>query len=243
MAASARKLLDLGEKAKARALVAEYLGAGKVDPGQRVFFAYEMARLDPATSLGIAREVAASDRQDANRILWNVAIAVAEDNPAEAERVLRLVPRQESQTWMHPAIAWKLARSDPARARRLVDESQRYDDSPQTYLYLACGLKERDPAAAEAAFWKGIKEIDRLLDEKPRSLPMGIRGGPAVLLPLAEQIDPTLVPEIFWRRAGRADHPSTLRARLATNRSAVLPDFSAGTTARLSVPCSRPSAT
>ena len=158
-------------------------------------------------ALGIARDLAASDRQDANQILWNVAIAVADDNPAEAGPRAAIGPapgRPELDASGHRLEAGP---KRPCAARRLVDESQRYDDSPQTYLYLACGLKERDPAAAKAAFWKGIKEIDRLLDEKPMSLAMGIGGGPAVLLPLAEQIDPTLVPEVFWRAALAARPP------------------------------------
>ena len=125
---------------------------------------------------------------------------------------------------MLPAIAWKVALSDPARARRLADESQRYDDSPHTYLYLACGLKGRDPAAAEAAFWEGIKGIDRLLEKGSQYLAMKIEGGPAALMPLVEQIDPSLVPEIFWRAlAARppVDSPRALDDR-SLRRLAVL---------------------
>ena len=72
-------------------------------------------------------------------------------------------------------------------------------DSPQAYLYLAYGLKGRDPAAADEAFWKGIQGIDRLQEEGAEYLDKHIPGGPAALLPLVEQIDPTLVPEVFWR--------------------------------------------
>ena len=122
-------------------------------------------------------DLAASIRADANKILWNVAIGLAAENPAEAERVLRLVPTEKGQSWLPPAIAWKMAMSDPARARRLVEESQRYYDSPQSYLYLACGLKGHDPAAAEEAFWKGIQGIDRLLEEGSEYLAMQIGGG------------------------------------------------------------------
>ena len=146
-----------------------------------------------------------------------MAIGLAEDNPAEAERVLRLVPQEEGQSWMLPALAWKLAKSDPARARRLADESQRYDDSPQTYLYLACGLKGRDPAAADAAFWKGIKGIDRLLEEGTQQIARKIRGGPAALMPLVEQIDPTLVREVFWRSL--ATRPALDPPRSLSDRS------------------------
>ena len=81
----ASRLYDLGEKEKAKALVAECLGAGKVAPQYRVLLGCDLARVAPAAALDIARELAASDRQDANGILWNVATGLAEDNPAEAE--------------------------------------------------------------------------------------------------------------------------------------------------------------
>ncbi len=103
---------------------------------------------------------------------------------------------------MLPTIAWRMAVRDPARARRLADESQRYDDSPQTCLYLACGLKKRDPAAAEAAFWKGIGRIEEGTDYLNLTMQYWgrvVSSGPGELLPVVEQIDPTLVPEVFWR--------------------------------------------
>ena len=197
--AVALRLLDLGEKETVKALVAEYVGVGKVLPQQRITFGYRLVRIDPPAALSIARELSASDPATADLLLRNVAFSLAADNTVEAERVLRLVPQHEGQIWMAPAIAWKMAMSDPGRARRLVDETQRYYDSPQDYLYLAYGLKGRNPAAADEAFWKGIQGIDRLLEEGAESLAMQIRGGTGALMPLVEQIDPSLVPEVFWR--------------------------------------------
>ncbi len=197
--AVASRLLDLGEKETVKALVAEYVGIGKVIPQQRIPVGYRLICVDPPTALSIARELSTSDRVTANLILQNLALGLAADNPVEAERVLRMVPQEEGRIWLPPAVAWKMAMSDPARARRLVDECQRYYDSPQTYLYLACGLKGRDPSAADEAFWKGIKGIDRLLEEGAEFLAMQIRGGTGALLPLVEQIDPSLVPEVLWR--------------------------------------------
>ena len=170
--------------------------------------------------------------------LWNIAFRLAADNPAEAERVMNMAPEQPGKSWFPPAIAWKMAQNDPARARRLVDESQRDRDEPQDYLSLALGLKTCDPAAADEAFRKAItlapkklirtrrasegsasepslarrvsmckdaklscrgnmEGMDRLMKEGAEySAMQGIRG---VWLPLVEQIDSALVPEIFWR--------------------------------------------
>ncbi len=195
----ARSLHELGVKEKAKALAAEGVRLAQDDLADRVNCGLQLARVNPPIAINIARELSATHRPPANLILRNVAVALAADKPAEAERVLRMVPQEEGQRWLAPAIAWKMAMTDPARARRLVDETQRYYDSPEAYLYLACGLKGRDPLAAEEAFWKGIKGIDRLLEEGAEFLAMQIRGGTGALMPLVEQIDPTLVPEVFWR--------------------------------------------
>ena len=231
-------LHDLGETEKAKALAAEYGGAGQGDLVNRVNCGLRLARIDPQAALSIARELPDRNRPIANTILWNVAIGLAADNPAEAERVLRLVPREDGRSWLYPAIAWKLALSDPARARRLVDESQQHYDSPQSYLYLAYGLKGRDPAAADEAFWKGMRGIDRLLEEGAEELSTHIGGGVATLLPLVEQIDPTLVPEIFCARLPR-DLQSAIRAYSTIRRSGSCSIFWVGTTGDWSQPCSK----
>jgi len=147
--------------------------------------------------------------------LWNIAFRLAADNPAEAERVLRQVPHETQRDWFPAAIAWKMASVDPARARRLTDESQRYFDHPQSYLFLALGLKSRDEPAAHQAFQTAMQGIDRLMKEgTDYSLMLGFRK---VLLPMVEQIDPTLVPEYFWRIV--ATRPSLGNPRLSSERS------------------------
>ncbi len=110
---------------------------------------------------------------------------------------MRLVPQAPGRLWLPPAIVWKMAATDSTRVRRLVDEAQHHYDAPQTYLFLALGLNTRDPAASDEAFWKAIEGIDRLINEGTEN--SGIAREHRVLLPLAEQIDPTLVPEVFWR--------------------------------------------
>ena len=114
-------------------------------------------------------------------------------------------------------FAWKMAKADPARARKLVEESQTQLDRPQLYLFLALGLKSRDPAAAHQAFQTAMQGIDRLMKEGPEYSAM--QGGRWVVLPLVEQIDPALVPELFWR---------ALATRLPTGNPRALHDSSAG---------------
>jgi hypothetical protein len=90
-----------------------------------------------------------------------------------------------------------MAAVDPARARRLVEESQQYFDHPQMYLFLALGLKSLNREAAYQAFQTGMQNIDRLMKEGSEYSLNLVAG--RTLLPLVEQIDPALVPEYFWR--------------------------------------------
>jgi len=109
-----------------------------------------------------------------------------------------------------------MATTDPARAWRLVDEAQRYDDRPQDYFFLALGLKARDPAAADEACGKAIQGIDRLMNQGIEYFNMHAHRG--MVLPLVEQIDPALVAELFWRAIAtrpptgdpRSDHSRSL---------------------------------
>jgi hypothetical protein len=193
----AERWYELGEKAKAKAMFAESVLLPKDTPLRRGFFAARLARVDLAAALAIAREFPANGRPSASSVLRNIALHLATDNPAEAERVMRLVPQEKGHYWLPPAIAWKMAAVDPGRAWKLVDESQRYYDHPQAYLFLAVGLKPRDPAGADRAFQTALRGIDRLMkDGTEFSAMMGFRG---IVLPLVEQIDPALVPELFWR--------------------------------------------
>jgi Carboxypeptidase regulatory-like domain len=193
----AERWYELGEKERAKALLAECLLLRKEPSILRGQFAARLASVDLEAALAIAKEFPATGRNSASSVFRNIALRLAADNPAEAERVMRLVPQEKGRYWLPPAIAWKMAAVDPARARKLVDESQRYYDHPQAYLFLALGLKLRDPVAADEAFETAMRGIDRLMKEGAEFSAM--RGYRGVLLPLVEQVDPALVPELFWR--------------------------------------------
>jgi hypothetical protein len=188
---------ELGEKEKARSMFAKSLPLGKDSGPARAWYAGLLSRFDPAAALAIAKELSANDPVNAHLAYQSIAVHLAANNPAEAERVLRMVPKVPGTPWIYPEVARKLAEADPARARALVDESQRNHDLPQLYLFLALGLKSLDSAAAADAAWKAIEGIDRLMKEGVEFAAMqGTRG---VVLPVIEQIDPALVPELFWR--------------------------------------------
>jgi hypothetical protein len=201
MARAAELSYELGEKEKAKALFAEGLRIAnqfpdKTDRG-RGTFAARIARIDLPAALAIANDFPATGVYSANWVRCNIAYRLASENPAEAERILRQVRPKIGRDWFPPVIAWRMATGDSVRAQRMVKESQRYCDNPQTYLFLALGLKSHDPTAAHQAFQAAMQGFDRLMKNGAEHSPNLLARG--FLLPLVEQIDPALVPELFWR--------------------------------------------
>jgi hypothetical protein len=219
----AERLYDLGQEERARAIIADSTRMAKEAPGSRGRYATRLARFDLPAALAIAKELAVSQPYTGARAYESIALGLAAENPAEAERLLRLAPRQAGRPWLPPVVVWKMAQADPARARRLVDETLRHDDHPQLLLFLALGLKARDPAAASQAFWQAIDGIDRLLKEG--ALYQAMRGCQGLVLPLVEQIDPALVPELFWRAVASrppAGNPRTVVPETMINLAVLL---------------------
>jgi Carboxypeptidase regulatory-like domain len=193
----AERLDEMNEKAKAKALFAESLKMKPDTPGLRVRFAARLARFDLPAALAIIKEMPRLNPQFVAGTYWSIAFRLAAENPAEAERVLRMAPRASEKHWFAPSIAWRMAQADPSRAQRLADEAHRHLDDPDMFLFLALGLKSREPAAAERAFWKAMDVIDERMK-------LGLEYSNFfrtfwIVLPLVEQIDPALVPELFWR--------------------------------------------
>ena len=85
-----------------------------------------------------------------------------------------------------------MARNRPERARRLVEEAQRYRDHPQAYLYLAVGDERARHAPRHEAFETAMRGIDRLMTGGTRYAPRTRTYG--ISLPVVEQIDPALSP-------------------------------------------------
>jgi Carboxypeptidase regulatory-like domain len=209
----------LGEKAKARALLGGERGLvnqipAKDNPGRGIFAA-QLAHFDLPSALAIASALPTTGTYTANGALRLIAFHLAADNPAEAERVLRRVPQEAGREWVAPMMALRMAAADPARARKLADESKRSFNHPQVYLFLANGSKTRDPAAAREAFEIAMQGIDQLMTESSPMLDLH-----EVLLPLVEQVDPTLVPEYFWRVV--AARPPIGNPRLINEASSAL---------------------
>ena len=162
---------------------------GKRTPRFEATFAARLARFDLPAALAIAREFPVSDAITHTRLTgtspsaWPRRIppkpsACSDWFPTRTGKRSGFLPQSPGK-WPRPIrrepAGWSTRPSAMTTTRRL-------------YLFLALGLKTRDPAAAEQAFWKAIEGIDRLMKEGAEYSAM--RGHPWCLA-----------------AAGRADRP------------------------------------
>ena len=216
--------LELGQSDKAKDLFAEALKIAsqftdKTD-FQRGMFAARLARADLPAAEAIAGDFKGASNEA--RIVGNMALALAETNPAQAERLWRETAGKRRLHMMDSILCWKLAGVDPAGALRIVEAWPKTSRRPEFYFYLALGARPRDESIARQSFQTALRELDRLMEERPeRYVPTA-----ASLLPVVERIDAALVPEILWRhvasrlpygnpRAPRAEFPGVLVVELA----------------------------
>ena len=220
----AERWLELGQSDKARALFAEALKIAsqftdKTD-FQRGMFAARLARVDLPAAEAIARDFKGASGE--TRILGNMALALAETNPAEAERLWRQTAGKRRLGKMDPILCWKLGGVDPAGALRVVEGWPKLSRGPEFYFYLALGARPRDESIARQSFQTALRELDRFMEEHPERYVLTA----ASLLPVVGRIDAALVSEILWRhvssrlpygnpRALHSGFPSVMIAEIA----------------------------
>ena len=95
-------MVRAGQKDKANRSSPKVSALGKDNPLLRGWYAARLARFDLPAALAIAKELSIGDRDSATRIYANIAFRLAPENPAEAERVLRMVPQIPGRGWLHP---------------------------------------------------------------------------------------------------------------------------------------------
>jgi hypothetical protein len=203
----ARWWCDLGEVEKARKLLAETRPvasqyAEKTDV-RRGFFAASLARFDLPAAMALASNL--SDRHK-DRVRCLMASQLAGTNPAEAERLWNEVKGSVYTEMLE--VCWRLASSDPVRARRIAAKAAERGD-PNYYIVLALGLAPRDKAAARAALQEGIDWVDRHMNDPLSDFRVG--GFLRTALEVVDRIDPALAADVFWRYL--ATRPSSINPR------------------------------
>jgi hypothetical protein len=211
----AEQWLDLGERDRAAALLREAQPDAAALPDEawaayaKGAFAEELAQIDPPAALGLVKDL--KDPFEFDRHHGNIAHELAAIQPAEAERVLGMLRDKDPLRGDRlrgdytVRVAYRMAAVDRDRARRLADAIA--DRPLRAYaLGLMAGIVAKtDRAAAEGLLRDAFDVLENRPGGRPTPAPPGYRtmysrpGVAAVLLPVAEAIDPGLVPEYLAR--------------------------------------------
>jgi len=138
-----------------------------------------------------------------DRSRLKVARSMAGHDPAQASRVLDTLRDPRVAAGALPALCHAMAPIDADRARRLIAQTRSGDACLPAYALGMMALAVADGAKPDATAW--LREAFDLLADLAASgpTPPGAPHDPAsvaaALLPVAERIDPKLIPELFWR--------------------------------------------
>jgi hypothetical protein len=206
LAKVAGRLIDLGQTERATRLleearpIAESLPPATSGGRARVEFAECLARVDTAGALALTEGLVDPGAFDRCRV--KIARRLAARAPSEAARVLESLRDPRSLAPSLPILCHALAPVDPAQARRLLARARNEDPClvPYALGLMALAVADRDKPTATA--W--LREaFDRLGQVSAGSTGSDCTRNPATvaaaLLPVAERIDPALIPEFFWR--------------------------------------------
>ncbi len=224
----AEQWLDMGERDRARPLLQE--GKSLFDSlpprnaAQEQRFLVQLVRLEPDQALArlqkLPNNTNSTTRDDD---LAAVAVQLATDHPAEAERFFNLRDEGREGIRFHAdalRLCRRLARVDAPRARRVAASLSGRGARACAWAFVALGLAEKGNANASESLDRAIQEIDRVRESGPGPEPIIIASGvqvmyptnpAAVILPVVERIAPDRLAEVFWRAV--ALHP-----RLETDR-------------------------
>ena len=214
----ADKLIDLGEKDRARKLLveAEELARSTTKGNKGGFnlglVGESLARLDLPAALKLveelAREVRKNDRADRTyvfvKIYGQMAHKLAADSPVDAEQLLerirKLAPTDASRYIV--AACARMASKDPARARKIAEtmlDADALELKPYALGLIAHEVAVTDKAGAVRLLESAYEELERFADRGRISTLHGnavIAGG---LLPIVEEIAPARLPEFLAR--------------------------------------------
>jgi hypothetical protein len=221
----AEQWLDLGERDRARLLLQHgkslYDSLPPGSAGTLPDFLMQLARLEPDQAVERLRRLPDPTAVTTRSLLYDpaaaVAVGLATDHPAEAERPLNL--------WKRSGIQWhtnhyvmrlchRLARVDPPRARRVAAAQRGLTERALAWAYVALGLAEQDKVGALEAVDHAIQELDRLRESGPGPDQILIVGDvllmyptnpAALILPVVERAVPDRLDDVFWRAV--ALHP------------------------------------
>jgi hypothetical protein len=209
LAQVARRLHAIGEKDRAAKLLREGQAIAKELPTAgfagyaRGAFAEDLALIDLPAALGLMKDL--KDPFEYIRHHGNLAQKLAATDIDEAERVLELIARRPAQgnyNRDHYAlrVCYRLAGADPKRAAHLAGSIKDETCRVRVRAALAQVLAKRDPRRALEQLDEAYAGLAQQAAAKAkRSTYSDAASLAGLLLPVAERIDPALVPEFYWR--------------------------------------------
>jgi hypothetical protein len=210
MAQVARRLWALGEKERATKLLREGEAIAKELPTAawagyaRGAFAEDLSLIDVPAALALMKDL--KDPYEFIRHHGNMAAKLARENPAEAERVYDVLMKyDERQAYQRDQraiqICYSIAPADLTRARKIAETIKQPDFKARAYGVMAEALAKEKPKEALALLDRSFEILGELVASGGGQFNniWSAAGLAGVQLPVAEQIDPALVPEFLWR--------------------------------------------
>jgi hypothetical protein len=201
----AERLWAVGDKHQATEIIHEGLESAKNLPTAgwsgyaRGAFADSLAVIDLPAALDLIKHL--QDAREFDRHHGNIACRLARTNPVEAGRVWGMM-REPFYRGQHGIrVCYRMALQDPERAGRIADQITLPLNRADAHGAMAQALAGVDPKRAT----KMLKKAFAVLAEQAATGREdfnnfeGSSSLAAKLLPVAEAIDPALVPELFWR--------------------------------------------
>ena len=222
----APRLGDLGEKDRVTQLLREGQAIAKQLPSAafagfaRAVFAEELSRIDLPAALDLIKDL--SDAFEYDRHHGNIAHKLAGKEPAEAERILGMMKQPHQRDQWAVRVCYRMASVDLVRARRIATAINDPYQKAYAHGVMAQALAQSDKTTAAELLDEAFGVLSRFVDSGQDRFngvwcACTVAGG---LVPVAESIDPQLVPEFLWRatsfrlpRSGPAPAESTLVAQ------------------------------
>lgn len=192
----AERLIEAGAIDRAKPLFDEGLKIAENLPDNKQFFAglfaARLARVDYPAARKIVDKI--KDTKMHKRAFKNMMVRAMESRPETAERLLAEIadPFDRAEVILH--FCRLSSKSNPEVAEKLASMLDRDAFVAEARLIVAKNLWSIDREAGENSFIKAIKSVDSMMIQKRFGV-FDIDN----LLPKADAIDPSFVPEIFWR--------------------------------------------
>jgi len=207
----AKRLFMLGEKDRATTLlregekIANGLSTSAFAGFARASFATDLALIDLPAALALMKDL--NDRNEFARHHGNTAHRIAGTHPAEAVKVLDLIPPPRQNEFNQRdqyaiRVCYRMAQADLQAALKLASSIVDLPSRAYALGVIAQGVAKTDPRQASDLLRRAfaLLEEDAARPDPPQLTSPLLAGSVAAALVLvAEQIDLTLVRECLWR--------------------------------------------